>query len=372
MRKFLAWTFLLAFTLAACKAQQGAGGTIQIGYIGPLTGDAAAFGKDTLNGVKLAVDEINAAGGINGMTVELIAEDGRCTPNDAASAAQKLVNVDKVVAIVGGQCSAETMAVAPIAEDGKVIVISPISSSPNVTTAGDYIFRDYPSDALKTKAMAKYFADKGFKKVGIVTTNSEFSVAFRNALKDEITPLMVGFDETVEPDTKDFRAVLTRHKNAQFDIFVPNAHANAPMAALIEQFRELGFKQPMISHDVADTEDTIKAAGSAAEGLNVINVQSLDDSTPFGQKFIPKYGKAQSGLAYAAHSYDATNVIVNAIKAVGADGTKIKDYLYAMQPYSGVVGTFSFDRNGDVVGLSYALKEVKNGKFVKTGDIPLQ
>jgi len=369
MKRSLAVLSLVALSLAACQPVGGGKEPIKIGYIGPLTGDAAAFGADTVNGAKLAVEEINAAGGINGRLISLIAEDGRCTPSDSANAVQKLVNIDKVVAIVGGQCSAETMAAAPVAEVAKVVLISPVSSSPNITTAGDYVFRDYPSDALKTKAMARYFKDNGFTKVAVVTTNSEFSVAFRDSLKKDAGALV--FDELVEPDTKDFRAVLTRLKKVDFDVFVPNPHANAPMIALIQQFRELGFKQGMITHDVGDAQDVIDAAGGAAEGLYVINVQTLPDDSDFGKKYIPKYGKAQAGLVYAAHAYDALGVIAEAIKAVGTDGTAIRDYLSKLEGYKGVIGTFSFDDNGDVEGLSYALKEVEKGKFEKVGDIPL-
>ena len=148
MKRLLVPLFALGILLSACSPSDDGTGPIKIGFIGPLTGEASPYGVDTLNGAKLAVDEINEAGGVNGRMIEIIAEDGRCTGTDAASAAQKLVNVDKVVAIVGGQCSGETLAAAPIAESAKVVMISPVSSSPDVTAAGDFIFRDYPSDGL--------------------------------------------------------------------------------------------------------------------------------------------------------------------------------------------------------------------------------
>ncbi|MDP6562065.1 MAG: ABC transporter substrate-binding protein, partial [Candidatus Peribacteraceae bacterium] len=117
MKRLLVPLFALGVLLSACSPVADDGtGPIKIGYIGPLTGEAASYGVDTLNGTELAVAEINAAGGINGRLIELITEDGRCTGTDAASAAQKLVNVDKVVAIIGGQCSGETLAAAPIVE----------------------------------------------------------------------------------------------------------------------------------------------------------------------------------------------------------------------------------------------------------------
>lgn len=368
MKRFLALSLLIPFVLSACGGTAADKGPIKIGAIFPLTGDGAAFGSDVLNAVKLAQEDINAKGGINGRTVEIVAEDGRCTPSDAASAAQKLTSVDKVVAIVGGVCSAETMAIAPIVEAAKIVELSPTSSSPNVTKAGDFVFRDYPSDALKTKAMTRYFADRGFKKVAILATNSEFSIAFRDALKKDAGSLVV-FDEVAEPDTKDFRSLLTRLKKVDFDVFVADAHINASMAAMIQQFREMGFTQQIISHDVADTLDVVAAAGPAAEKLHVINVPTLEKDTDFGKRFTAKYGEAKAGLIYAALAYDAVQVLAQAMNSAGTEGPAIRDYLYKMPAYKGIAGTFSFDKNGDVKGLGYALKEVQNGKFVTIGSI---
>ena len=181
MKKFLSLSACIALTLSACQPA-GSGDTIKIGFIGPLTGDAAAYGVDTLNGAKMKVDEINAAGGINGKQISLIVEDSKCNGADAVSAAQKLANVDKVVGVIGGACSSETLGAAPIFEAAKIVEIGTLSSSPDITKAGDFIFRAYPSDALKTKAMAQYFRSKGFTKVAVIAENTDFCVGFRHAL----------------------------------------------------------------------------------------------------------------------------------------------------------------------------------------------
>ena len=114
--------------------------TIRIGAIGPFTGDAAVYGQSEKNAIELAVQEINLDGGINGKKLEVIYEDGKCNGMDAATAAQKLINVDKVDIILGGVCSGETLAIAPLAEANEVLVFSSFSSSPDVTNAGDFIF----------------------------------------------------------------------------------------------------------------------------------------------------------------------------------------------------------------------------------------
>lgn len=350
----------LAALLAACRLV-GGGEVIKIGYIGPLTGDAASYGVDTLNAVKMKIEEINAGGGIGGRQIELIAEDGRCAGADAAGAAQKLVNVDKVVAIIGGQCSGETLAAAPIAEAGKVVMISPISSSPDVTKAGDYVFRDYPSDALKTKAMARYFAENKITKIAAISENTDFAAAFRASLKENLPVGTLVFDEVVEPGTKDFRSLMTRLKKTDFQMFFPNAQSDSTMAAMMQQMRDQGMKQEAISHDVADSVTLAQLAPEAVEGMWIINVPTSGQDAPFEAEFNGKYGAAQSTIAFAAHAYDAMGVLAEALKAGASDGEAIKDWLYDMDGYTGVVGTFSFDANGDVVGIPYGLKQFQKG-----------
>ncbi len=357
-----------ALLLAACQPTTTSD-TIKVGFIGPLTGDSAAVGSDLLNGVKLAISEANAKGGINGKQVQLIAEDGKCAGADAANAAQKLVNVDHVAVIMGGQCSGETLAVAPIAEAGKVVIISSYSSSPKVTDAGPYVYRDYPSDALKTQAMAKYFADNNIKKIAMISENTDFASAFRDALKKSVDTGAVVFDEVVEPGTKDFRSLMTRLKDVKFDMFFPNAQTDAVMAAMMQQLREQGIKQPAITHDVGDSITLGKIAGSAVEGMRVINVPTFGEGQPFETTFTQAYGTPQATIALAAHAYDATNIILQAMTTGAMDGTAVKQYLDTMTPYKGVIGTFHFDANGDVVGVPYALKQFQSGSIIKVSDI---
>jgi branched-chain amino acid transport system substrate-binding protein len=370
MKRLLVPLFALGILLSACSPVDSDSGPIKLGYIGPLTGEAASYGKDTLNGALLAINEINEAGGVNGRMIELIAEDGRCTGTDAASAAQKLVNVDKVIAIIGGQCSGETLAAAPIAESAQVVMISPISSSPDVTAAGDFIFRDYPSDALKTKAMAGYFEKEGIKKIAAITENTDFAVAFRDALKENIGDALV-FDEMVEPGTKDFRSLMARLKDEDFDAFFPNGQTPAAMAAMMQQLREQGLTQLAISHDVAQDSSMFEIAPDAVEGLLAIGVPDVDRDSEFGVKFLAEYGEAQGALFFAAQSYDAARLFADAMTDVGTEGTAIRDYLYGVTDFDGVVGKFGFDDNGDVTGMSYVLWEASNGAFTQGEAVPV-
>lgn len=373
MKRLLFPLFALGIILTACNPSTSDGTEpITIGFIGPLTGEAAPYGVDPLAGVRLKVDELNAAGGINGRSIKLIAEDGRCTGADAASAAQKLINVDQVVAILGGQCSGETLAVAPLAESAGIVLLSAISSSPDVTKAGDFVFRNYPSDALKTKAMASYFAGKDITKVAIISENTDFAVGFRSALIEDVGTDSIVFDEIVDPNTKDFRTLLSRLSSVDFDVFVANGQYPATIASMLQQLREAGMTQLVISHDVGDTTETITLAGEAAEGFQVINVQSIGPDTAFGTLLADNAIEVQAGIVYIAHAFDAMGVLADAISAVGTEGSAIRDYFYDLPSYKGIIGDFSFDDNGDVEGLSYALKEVQNGAFVTVQDIPVQ
>jgi len=356
-------------TLSAC--QSGSNSPVKIGFLGPLTGDAAPYGVDMLNGVKMAVEELNAAGGINGRMIELVAEDGRCTGADSASAAQKLVNVDRVIAIIGGGCSGETLAAAPVAEAAGVVMISPLSSSPDVTMAGDFIFRNYPSDALKTKAMSALLREEGFTKLAMISENTDFAQAFRESLKQDFGAEMIVFDEVVDPGTKDFRTLITRLKDVEFDIFFPNGQSDAAISAMMQQLREQELTQQAISHDVADSLTLGQMSPEAVEGMYIVNVPTAGQGGEFESMFNQKFGGAQATIAFAAHAYDATRVLAQAIGTAGTDGTAIRDYLYSMPAFDGIVGSFTFDRSGDVVGVPYGLKTFKAGAIEKVRDLPV-
>ncbi len=370
MRKLPLLGAIAALMLSACQPAET--GPIKIGFVGPLTGGIASIGVVMRNAAELRVKEINDAGGINGRMIQLVIEDGKCTGADAASAGQKLVSIDKVIAIHGGECSGETLAIAPITEEAGIVLLSPISSSPDVSQAGDFVFRNYPSDALKTVAMAHYFAAQGYKRVAILSENTDFCTAFKDSLKEKLgDDIEIVFDEVVEPDTKDFRTLMARLKDTEFDVFFSNANLATTMGLMVQQFREQGLTQPIISHDVGETPEVVQLAGEAAEGFRVINLPSVGEETDFGKKYIAAYGKPESAMAFAAHSYDAMDILAKAIAAVGTDGTAMRDYLNSMGEYTGMAGTFSFDENGDALGYNYALREVQNGRFVTAELIPV-
>lgn len=369
--KKLALLTLTSLLLASCQIG-GEQEPIKIGLITPLTGEVASIGADVLHGAQMMLEEINSAGGINGREVKLIAEDGRCAGADAAAAAQKLINVDRVVAIHGAGCSSESLAATPIAEAAGVVIVSPSSSSPDLTHAGEFFFRTYPSDDLKTTAMTQYFKEEELKKVAMISENTDFCEAFRASLKRKFGEENFVFDEVVEPNTKDFRTLLARLQEFDFDVFFLNAQTPVVGSAMLQQSREFGMEQLAIGSDVMDGKVVIELTQEAAEGFQVINVPTVADESEFGQKFIAKYGLPQSNMAWGAYGYDTLGVIAEAIAAAGTEGAAIRDHLNNLEVYNAVVGDISFDENGDVVGIPYALREVQNGEFVKLKDIVVE
>lgn len=357
----------VAFTLSACGQSEK---TLRIGYLGPLTGDAVSIGMDTLNGARIAVDEVNAAGGVNGRKVELIAEDGKCNGADTASAVQKLINVDQVVAIIGGACSSETLAAAPIAEAAKVVMLSPLSSSQDITNAGEYIFRNYPSDGLKGKALGAYFKKAGFTNVAIISENTDFCQSIRTSIKNNLPEgVKLVFDENVDLGTKDYRSLMTRLKALDFDVFITNGQSDATIAEMAKQLRTLGMKQQMVGTDTADSVILGTIAKDAVEGLKILSVPSLSESNPaasaFAMIFRQRYEEPKKSMFFAALAYDATHLLLKTIGAAGT-GEKLKHAFEDLKEYQGIAGTFHFDKNGDVVGIPFAMKEFKNGVPVQS------
>ena len=366
MKKSLVLTGF-ALLLTACGTPP-AEEPIKVGYVGPITGDAASYGVDMMNGVKLKVDEINAAGGVGGRMVDLIVEDGRCTGADAASAAQKLIHVDKVAAIIGGVCSSETLAMAPIAEPAEIIVLSPGSTSPDITTAGEYVFRDIPSDALGSVALKRAMEKRGLTRIAILSENTDFAVGWRDSVAAQFGEENVVFSETFDPGVKDHRTVLTRLQDEEFDVLFANGQTVPTTASIIQQFRELGFTQQIVSHSGAESPQIVDIAGDAAEGVLFVTQPSLGEGSEMIARFRTVYGEPQQSTAFVSLAYDAAGVLLDAVEAVGIDGPAIRDY-FKYVSYEGVVGTISFDENGDVKGVPFALRGIGSGTIVDVENV---
>jgi branched-chain amino acid transport system substrate-binding protein len=337
--------------------------SIKIGFVGPLTGDVSVIGQQNKAAIEMAVDEINSKGGIDGRKIEMIYEDGKCNAKDAASAGNKLINVDKVKYIIGGECSGETLAIAPTAEANKVLMISPISSSPDVTKAGDYVFRNYYSDNDAGKALAqRMYKDLGYKKVAVLWSINDYAEGYSRVFRDEFTRLggQIVFQEKFTQGTSDLRAPLTKLKATDAEAIVLLEYT-AGQITFYKQREELGIKIPVFGSDTSTDPEVQKAVGKAMDGTRYI--LAAESYTPeFAQRIKEKTGEdIQLGSPQA---YDVVYILKQAIETTGDDSTKVKNYLYKMPAFHGEAGKTEFDENGDLKGPTYVMWEIQNGKPV--------
>lgn len=343
-------------------------GPIKIGFIGPLSGDAATYGEPMRNAVSLAVDEINASGGVKGRQIEVIYEDGKCNGKDAATATQKLINVDKVKIIIGGTCSGETLGAAPIAEAAKVILFSPGSGSPDITNAGDYIFRNFPSDASSGKKMAELAIERNLKKVALLVETTDYAQALKKVFMKRFTELggTVVADEAFTSAATDMRTQITKIKSANpaAVYLVPQTPARAEIA--LRQFGELGLKTQILSNEIINSDIILKDVGPRVEGV-LYAEPAFDENAPLSKTYLDKhkakYGTLGQGLPsiYLATAYDAVYILKELLTQYGEDIGKIKAGLYAIKNRQGTAGRLTIDQNGDPV-FEYVVKTIKGGK----------
>ncbi len=336
---------------------------IKIGFIGPLTGDAAAYGADTASAAQIALKEINTAGGVNGRQIELIVEDGKCNAKDGLSSAQKLINLDKVKIILSASCSGELLGFTNLAEQNKVLVLNTLASNPKISEAGDYIFRNDPSDADGGKQLAQLVV-KSYKKVSIITENTEYAQGIATVFKEVYKNLSgtIVVDEVFSPDMKDFRSILLKIKGTDTEAIFLNPQAPANAARLAKQARELGLNQQFYVAYMSGPE--FAASGPSAEGAYIIDVPGLatGKGAELLKKFKDVYNREPGYPYFVGSTYDALFLLTDAIKKEGENTTKIKDYLYALPEYDGTVGKYKFDKNGDLEGIDFIVRKVVDQK----------
>jgi len=337
--------------------------TIKIGALFPLTGDVAQLGIPASQAVELAVEEANAAGGVNGRKIEFVKEDGGCNPKDATSATTKLIEIDKVVAIIGGFCSGETLAAAPIAERNRVILFSPTSSNPKITEAGDFIFRSYPSDAFQGSYAADYvYNQKNARNASILYINNDWGTGIKVTFRNKFEQLggAIVSEDTFDQSTTDLRTQLTKIKSLNPDFIYFPAHPAETIIGL-KQANELGLPATLFfGGDGAEDGIVADSLGSAGEGFMWV-VPSTNPPQDFVEKFKSKTGKEPSlGVVQA---YDNAKILTEIISRVGTDTEAIKNELYKIKDYSGVSGKITIDSNGDLANAEYQLRVIRNGNM---------
>ena len=341
---------------------------IKIGVLITKTGGLGPIGEGMENGAKLAALEINKQG-INGRNVTLIIEDTGTNPAKAAEAAKKLIEMDKVQVIIGGVASSETLAVAPMANNGKVVLISASSTAPSVTDAGEYVFRVIGSDKLQGDAIAQLVMAKNFTKPVILVENNDYGIGLENVFKAKFRGTVVNSIH-YEKGKADYRTELDTIKKADPDVIIYVGYP-AEASTILAQTKQLGLKAKWIAAEgIADpVMFDNKDVAAQMEGMYLTRPSS-PESNPDYQNFQKLYREAfgkDPGI-YSDTEFDATMLAAQAIKEVGDDGEKIKDALPAVsRKYKAITGDKAFDENGDVPQ-DYTVLEVMNKTMVTIGN----
>ncbi|HOJ93019.1 MAG TPA: ABC transporter substrate-binding protein [Dictyoglomaceae bacterium] len=346
-----------------------AAGTIKIGVVLPITGPVATFGLSCTNGIKLAVEEINARGGVLGSKIELVIEDDQYKPEEAANATRKLIERDKVVALIGEATSSITLVVAPIAQQSKVVLLTPTATSPKVTQVGDYIFRTCFIDDFQGEVMANFIYKNLKKKTAAIFTavTSDYSRGLASAFKQKFISLggKIVAEESYSEGDSDFRAQLTKIKAAKPDfVYLPGYYSD--IGPILLQARELGITVPFGGGDGWDSPILVQTAGKTAEGCFFTNHYSPESKDPVVRTFVNNYSKKYGSTpeSFGALGYDSLKLLADAIKRAGStESAKIRDALAATKGFKGVSGTITFDSNRNPIK-SAAIIEIKEGKQV--------
>ncbi len=355
--------FLSLFLLINCSKETE---RIQIGAILDLTGPIAPYGQWSKNGLELAIQEIDQRVSGIGKRIELLIEDGKSEPATAVSSFKKLIDIDKVQVVVITTGSSSVLAIAPIAEAKKVILFTPAASSPDITNAGDYIFRNRLSGTFEVEEMARVaYNQLHIDITGILYVNNDFGLSYKDIFLNMFN--IMGGNITLvnnyEQGETDYRTNLLKIKNAVNINSIYLIGYAEECGRILKQSKEYGLDILWLSTIGIESEEVINIAGNAANGV-IYTAPTYDYSDPskkdFEKKYFEKY-KEHSNL-YAANSYDALMIIWSAIELVGYDSKKIKDYIYSVKNYPGVGGITTFDKNGDVIK-PIKIKTIRGGKF---------
>jgi branched-chain amino acid transport system substrate-binding protein len=363
-----AWS-LLAGCNKSSPGSSAESSTIKVGEFASLTGSEATFGQQSHNGTELAVEEINAAGGVLGKKIDLLTEDDQSQAGQPATAVRKLISSDGVVAILGEVASSRSLEAAPICQENKIPMISPASTNPRVTQTGDYIFRTCFMDSFQGSTVLANFAQKTLKLKTVAVlkdVKSDYSLGLAKYFEDGFTALggQIVTEQNYSGGDKDFNAQLTAIKALNPDgIFVPGYYTEVGLIAL--QARQLGINQPLFGGDGWMSFNLVPIGGAALEGDYFSTHFTPDQDSPVVQDFVKKYQQKYNGLpdCMAALGYDSAMILADAIKRAGTtDPTKIRDAIAATKNYPGVTGNISIDADRNA-SKPAVIVTIKNGQF---------
>ncbi len=332
--------------------------TIKLGLMVPLTSDNSNFGVLAQQGLAMAKKDFNE----EGLTFEITEKDTQCKADLAKTAAQELIN-QGVVVIVGEVCSSASLAALDIANQNKVLLFSPASSSPKLSIANDFFYRTYPTDKPQAVFAAALMKKNNIKRVATIFSNEPYGIPLNADFKEEFakTGGTIVAEESFDTNVSniDFSAQLTRIKAANPDAIFLMTNSKISSAAILVQAKQKGITAKLYGSDSLKDLGFVADVGDAGEGMIVLAV------TEGNQKFIDKYravyGQAPAS-AVGAQAYDVFMAVARAVKGGANTGEQIRDALAKME-FEGASGHIKFDANGDVIGADYKLYVIKDKKF---------
>lgn len=372
MRRLLTVAAVLV-SLASIQCTKKNENEIVIGHFGSMTGSEATFGKSTDQGIRLAVDEVNAAGGIKGKKIRLVTMDDQGKSDEAVAVVKRLIEREKAVAILGEVASGRSKAAAPTAQASKIPMVSPSSTNPQVTEVGDYIFRTCFIDPFQGLVMAKFATNNlKLKKVAILRdVKSDYSVGLADVFAAKFKEMggTIVADLSYQSQDVDFKAQLTQIKSKAPDgIFIPGYYTEVGLIA--RQARELGVTVPLMGGDGWDSPKLTEIGQKAIEGGYFSNHYSNESKDPlavdFLKRFQEKFGVSADGLSAAG--YDAAKILLSAITSAAEPKPElIRNELAKVKDFAGVTGKISMDANRNAVKSAVVVQvNGSTNKFVTT------
>ena len=356
---------VLALVAIACTGGQGSGDdTFKMGVMESLTGPGETYGTVAQQAKQMAVDEINAAGGINGKMLELVIEDSKCNAQDAITAYNKLTDVDGVKIILGTSCSGAMLGAAPLAEEEGVILFSGLATNPDIANAGDYIFRTAMSDAQLGVDTGNVMWADGIRNLVTISESTDYAEGVRRTSVEQFEKRggQVVAEERYASDVTDFRSQLTKLISANPDGLHIAAQAEFSGGTVVKQARELGYTGPIYSDVVVVGTTALEIAGDAATGVKAI-IADLDPANAKGQQVLANFKSRYDYITlpwFLGSAYDDVYIAAECLKMTDddQDADGFRDCMYDVT-WSGAIGdNYTFDRNGEVVGLANAVVQV--------------
>ncbi len=348
---------------------------VRIGFVATLTGNQAELGVQERNGVQLAVEDINAAGAVNGRPIELIVRDDLGTPDGVQAADRELIN-SSVVAIIGPATSGQALAGLEVTNPARMVMLSPTVSSPVFSGKDDYFFTIVVTSPVRTHAFAQnIFQRRNVTRIAVIydTDNAAYTQTYLESFTERYQPLggtvaaQANFSSKTQPDFAPLVS-LVRASNPDGLLIIAT---DSDTALIAQRARVMGWQVPLFTSAWAQTETLITDGGQAVEGMEIEQVFPLTSQEPdyldFKTRYETRFG--QSPSFGAMYGFESMKVLAAALQKTGGKAGGLKQALLGIQNFKGLIDSFSFDQYGDVVR-PFSIGSIRNGTFVTTEVYP--